>query len=111
MNPFVLAAILSGVLPPASEVPLMLSGESRSVVLEDGSAWVRILEQDYVFLRVSSDPAASLTAYDEEGGALASSERGGLLLSAYADYWFFVEVTGTPGSTGRSRLRTRLRYR
>ncbi|MDM7993426.1 MAG: caspase family protein [Candidatus Fermentibacter sp.] len=99
MNPFVLAAILSGVLPPASEVPLMLSGESRSVLLEDGSAWVRILEQDYVFLRVSSDPAASLTAYDEEGEVLATSERGGLLLSAFADYWFFVEVKGAPGSS------------
>lgn len=99
MDPFVLAAILGGVLPPASEVPLMLSGESRSVVLENGSAWVRILEQDYVFLRISSDPAASLTAYDESGEALAASEHGGLLLSAFADYWFFVEITGTPGST------------
>ncbi len=98
MSPVILLACLGGVLPPASEVPLLVSGESRTVTLAEGTAWVRILEQDYTFLRVSSDPAATLTAYDEEGATLAASDRGGLVLSAFSDYWFFVEITGRPGS-------------
>ncbi len=99
MSPFILAAVLGSVLPPADDVPLMLSGESRTVVLEDGSGWVRILEQDYVFLRVTAEPSSvRLAAYDEEGTMLASNDRGALSLSAFTDYWFFIEVSGEPGT-------------
>lgn len=99
MNPLILTAVLGSVLPPADDVPLMLSGESRPVVLEDGSGWVRILEQSYVFLRVTAEPSSvRLTAYDEDGRTLASGNRGALSLSAFGDYWFFIEVAGEPGT-------------
>ncbi len=95
-------ALIMSILPPSGDLPLLVTGDSRSVVLEDGSAWLRLLEQDYVFLGVSTDPGVRVTVYGEDESVLASSEEGGVSLSAFEDYWFWILLEGEPGT--RTRL-------
>ena len=87
-------------LPEAGSVQTIGLGESCSVRLQGGTAWVRVLEQDYAFLRITADPAASLTAFDENEGVLAQASAGhDLILSAFSNYWFYIRIDGRDGST------------
>lgn len=98
MYPIALLAMALSVLPQADRVPTFGLGESASVRLQGGSAWVRILEQDYVFLRVTADSPVTMTAFDADERILASSQPGQeLILSAYSDYWFYIRVEGQAG--------------
>lgn len=99
MTALILSVFATGLLPEPGEAPTLTRGESATVVLEDGSAWVRILEQDYVFLRVTADAQVGMTAYDDGENLLASCARGSsLVLSAFDGYWFFVRIEGERGS-------------
>lgn len=100
MNALILTVLSTGILPQPGEVPTLARGESTTLVLEDGAAWIRILEQEYVFIRVTTDVEVGMTAYDDEGNALASCGRGSsLVLSAFDGYWFFVRLEGERGSS------------
>lgn len=87
-------------LPDAESIPTIGLDEACTVELQNGSAWVRILEEDYVFLRVSADPAVSLTAFDTSEEVLAQAASGrDLVLSAYGDYWFYIRINGQAGGS------------
>jgi len=93
-----MGAILLGVVLPAPEdVPVLSAGESLELAPEGGEAWFRILEDDYVLLRVSVGGAAELTAFDAYGEPLCAGS-GEMLLSAFSDYWFYVRVAVSAGS-------------
>jgi hypothetical protein len=82
-------------LPDAGSMPTIGMDEACTVDLRNGSAWVRILEDDYVFLRVSATPGVSLTAFDAQEEVLAQASQGqSLVISAYSDYWFYIRVDG-----------------
>lgn len=99
MTALILSVLSAGLLPQTGEVPTLTRGESMSLVLEDGVSWVRILEQEYVFLRVTTDAEVGMTAYDEGENLLASCRRGSsLVLSAFDGYWFFVKLEGERGA-------------
>lgn len=89
-------AVFGAVLPDASSVP-GISGEAVVAgATINGFGWLRILETEYSVLRVSSDPAVPMTAYDDGGEPMAVSTDGSpLVLSAYSDYWFWVKASST----------------
>lgn len=87
--------LFTGFLPCPEFIPLLERDCSLDIDITDGSTWVRILEQDYVFLKLTADGNVSLTAYDIDGEILAGAEYGeDLFLSAFNDYWFYILIEG-----------------
>jgi hypothetical protein len=85
--------ILSVVLPGSTEIETISAGQQAIVDVSSGEGWVRILEDDYVCLRVSVPDGMQLKAFNENGGILCQSESGSdMILSAFADYWFYVHL-------------------
>ena len=94
-------ALLAFTLPDPSEVETVTAGGDVEMDITGGEAWIRILEEDYVCLRVSTDSPAEMRAFDEYGNILCAAEPGSdLLLSAFSDYWFYVSVIPAFGNTG-----------
>ncbi len=97
-----LVAVLAGLslLPGAESMATIGLGEECTVTLDGGEGWFRILEDDYVFLRISSDEPVSMTAFDSDETVLGQSNPGhDLILSAYGDYWFYIRLTGRSGGS------------
>ncbi|MBN1434194.1 caspase family protein [Candidatus Fermentibacterales bacterium] len=90
------ASASSQFIPDAERIPVISRGQTLEVELQaGGSAWVRVLEEDYVSLRLRTDARAGaqirLVAYDDRGDVLCSSSGGeDLFLSAVSHYWFYV---------------------
>gem|GEM_PF-477432 len=96
-----ICVILGVTLPSAEEVPILRAGDSIELEPINGEAWFRILEDDYVCLRVSVSGAETTTAFDGYGEPLCSgSGDEDVLLSAFTGYWFYVLATVPPGSAG-----------
>jgi hypothetical protein len=96
------AAVLFGVtLPSPGDIPTLAAGESAELRTVDGEAWFRILEDDFVCLSVSVPGASEVTAYDNSGEAVCTGSReGGMVLSAFSDYWFYVCAVPADGARG-----------
>ncbi len=94
MTAAVLLWILGVVLPNPGDIPVLEAGASINVSSADGGAWFRILERDYALLDLRVTPTCRLTAYNDAGEVVATSEDGSLVLSAYSDYWFWVLAEG-----------------
>ncbi|MCD4776658.1 MAG: caspase family protein [Candidatus Aegiribacteria sp.] len=90
------SAILSVVLPVSTEIETISSGQQAIIDLSSGEGWVRILEDDYVCLRVSVSDGIQMKAFDENGNILCQSDSGSdMILSAFADYWFYIHLEST----------------
>ncbi len=90
------SAILSVVLPVSTEIETISAGQQAIVDVSSGEGWVCILEDDYVCLRVSVPDGIQLKAFNENGDILCQSESGSdMILSAFADYWFYVHLEST----------------
>ncbi|MCD6588144.1 MAG: hypothetical protein J7K88_06300, partial [Candidatus Fermentibacteraceae bacterium] len=88
-----LMAALAVILPDAVDVPGVNAGETVESARSGGYQWVRILENDYAVIEVTSSPAVPMTAYDNTGEVLSFSIDGEpLMLSAYSDYWFWIKA-------------------
>ena len=89
-------AVTSRFIPDSDQLPILMRGDSMEIRLEpSGSAWVRVLEEEYVSLRVETGGGipVRLTAYDDSGDALCSASVGeDLFLSAVSYYWFYVLI-------------------
>ncbi len=81
--------ILSVVFPDAAEIETIAAGQQAVVNISSGEGWVRVLEDDYVCLRLSVPGGIQLKAFDVNGNIMCQSESGSdMVLSAFADYWF-----------------------
>ncbi len=88
-----LMAALAVTLPDAVNVPGVNAGETVESAGSGGYQWIRILENDYAVIEVTSSPAVPMIAYDNTGEALCFSTDGEpLMLSAYSDYWFWIKA-------------------
>lgn len=95
--------ILSVVLPNSAEIETISAGQQAVVDVSSGSGWVRILEDDYVCLQVSVPDGIQMKAYDANGDILCQSESGGdMILSAFTDYWFYVQLIRTDDHSSSS---------
>lgn len=92
MTAFAILCALGVVLPNAGDVPVLEAGSSVMLTPVQGQAWFRVLERDYCLLDLSIAPEARVTAFDDAGNTLTSSQDGRLVLSAYSEYWFWVLV-------------------
>ncbi|MBD3277900.1 MAG: hypothetical protein GF388_06350, partial [Candidatus Aegiribacteria sp.] len=83
-------------LPSSSDIPTVTAGDEILLDLSAGSEWFRLLEDDYVCLRVTCPEGLSMKAWDENGELLCQSlpvsGKQEMVLSAFKDYWFFIEV-------------------
>jgi len=92
------SVILSVALPNSTEIKTISAGQQATVNVSSGEGWVRILEDDYVCLRLSVPDGIKLKAFDENGDILCQSESGSdMILSAFADYWFYVQLVCVDG--------------
>lgn len=88
--------ILSVALPVSTEIETISSGQQAIIDVSSGEGWVRILEDDYVCLRVSVPDGIQMKAFDENGNILCQSDSGSdMILSAFADYWFYIHLEST----------------
>jgi len=88
-----LMAALAVTLPDAVNVPGVNAGETVESARFGGYQWIRILENDYAVIEVTSSPVVPMTAYDNAGEVLSFSTDGEpLVLSAYSDYWFWIKA-------------------
>ncbi len=94
MTAAVVFLLIGVVLPNPGDVPVLEAGASITLSADGGEAWFRILERDYALLELEAAPACRLTAFDDAGQALAVSDDGSLVLSAYSDYWLWVLAEG-----------------
>ncbi|NOQ22638.1 MAG: hypothetical protein GQ565_08320 [Candidatus Aegiribacteria sp.] len=95
---FLASVILSVVLPNTAEIETISAGQQAVVDVSSGEGWVRILEDDYVCLRLSVSDGMQLKAFDENGDILCQSESGSdMILSAFTDYWFYVQLVCVDG--------------
>ena len=93
-------AVLGVTLPLVGDTPTITAGGSIELEPENGEAWFRILEDDYVCLRVSVSGAETLAAFNEYGEPLCSASGGeSMVLSAFSDYWFYIRAS-VPGGRG-----------
>ncbi|OPL17955.1 MAG: hypothetical protein AVO35_07285 [Candidatus Aegiribacteria sp. MLS_C] len=91
--------VLSVPLPDPAAIETLIAGEECTLDLTGGDGWVRILEDDYVLLTVSSSREVELTAFDDYGEPICASSPGeGMVLSAFSDYWFYIRVSTIEGS-------------
>ena len=103
MEAFMLSIILSTVimsvvLPNSVEIETIEAGQQAVVDISSGSGWVRILEDEYVCLSLSVTDGIQLKAFDVNGDILCQSESGSdMILSAFADYWFYVQLIRADG--------------
>ncbi len=92
--------ILSVVLPESTEIETILAGRNATVDVSSGEGWVRILEDDYVCLKVSGSDNVQLEAFDENGKILCKSDADSeIIISAFTGYWFFIRLERNPEST------------
>ncbi|MBN2587093.1 MAG: hypothetical protein JXR55_07350, partial [Candidatus Fermentibacteraceae bacterium] len=100
------AVLLSVVLPDPGDIQTLTAGEEAVVDLSSGEGWVRILEDDYVCLSVSSPERMDMAAYDESGNILCTAGPGsGMVLSAFSDYWFYISLRPSEPAVGTAVLR------
>lgn len=100
----ILYALVLVVLPDPGDIPTLTAGESAIITRGgDGYGWVRILEDDYICLLISTDSPAHLAVYDDSGDLLVATSPGeDALVSAFSDYWFNVRVD--PGGSDQLTL-------
>ena len=98
--------ILSVVLPNSAEIETISADQQAVVDVSSDEGWVRILEDDYVCLKLSVPDGIQLKAFDVNGDILCQSESGrDMILSAFADYWFYVQLISTDGySSSTARI-------
>jgi hypothetical protein len=90
--------ILSVSLPSPDEVETITAGDRSSVDVSSGEGWFRILEDDYVCLRISVPDGLQMKAFDVNGDILCQSGSGSdIVLSAFADYWFYIQLIRDTG--------------
>ena len=95
--------ILSVVLPGSAEIETISAGQQAVVDVSSDEGWVRVLEDDYVCLRLSVPGGIQLKAFDVNGDILCQSESDSdMILSAFADYWFYVQLIRADGCTSDS---------
>ncbi|MEN8208018.1 MAG: caspase family protein [Candidatus Fermentibacteria bacterium] len=88
--------ILSIVLPNSTEIETISAGQQAVVDVSTGEGWIRILEDDYVCLGLSVPDGIQLKAFDVNGDNLCQSESGSdMILSAFTDYWFYIQLICT----------------
>jgi hypothetical protein len=82
------------VLPDPGDVETLAAGASAVVRAgRDGYGWVRILEDDYVCLGISTEPRSDIEVFDDYGEQLLAASRGETgFISAFSHYWFFVRI-------------------
>ena len=88
--------MLSVNIPSSSDIPTVTAEDNIRLDLSGGSQWIRLLEDDYVCLRITCPEGLSMKAWDENGELLCQSltvsGRQEMILSAFRDYWFFIQV-------------------
>ncbi|MCD4700410.1 MAG: hypothetical protein K8S24_00995, partial [Candidatus Aegiribacteria sp.] len=95
--------ILSVVLPNTAEIETIEAGQQAVVNVSSGEGWVRVLEDDFVCLRLSVPDGIQLKAFDVNGNIMCQSESGSdMVLSAFADYWFYVQLVRVDGYSSSS---------
>ncbi|MCD4701254.1 MAG: C13 family peptidase [Candidatus Aegiribacteria sp.] len=95
--------ILSVVLPNSAEIETITAGQQATIDVSSGEGWVRILEDDYICLKLSVPDGIILTAFDENSDILCQSESGSdMILSAFADYWFYIQLICDAGYSSSS---------
>lgn len=100
MNSFALlaVAVLAALPGPDEPVPVTEAGSGLELSSATGTAWFRLVEDDYTVVRIRADRPSLLKAYDEEGSILGRAEPGeDLLVSAFTDYWFYISVEPVDG--------------
>ncbi len=86
-------ALVMAALPDAVDIPTLEAGDEAVIVMRDGEGWFRILEDDYVCLKLESSPAVEMRAYDDEGSRVCTADPGKpLVLSAFTGYWFYIKL-------------------
>ena len=94
------SVILSVVLPGSTEIETISAGQQATVDVSSGEGWVRILEDDYVCLKVSGSDDVQLEAFDENGNILCKSAADSeIIISAFTGYWFFIHLERDPRNT------------
>lgn len=105
-----LLVLLSGLgvlLPEEGDLPTLTAGDSLRLALDDGEAWFRVLEDEYVCLRLPGRPGVSTSAFDQTGESLATGSEGeDVIISAFSHYWFYVRMSGERGDTVKASLET-----
>lgn len=95
------AVLMLVIMPDPGQMETVTAGGQAEVDLSRGDGWIRILEDDYVCLRVPGIGGVRLMAFDGSGKVLCGSDPGDdIYLSAFSDYWFYVKLVPDPGPPG-----------
>ncbi|MBD3369399.1 hypothetical protein GF402_03435 [Candidatus Fermentibacteria bacterium] len=105
---YVLLFLIGGlgpVVPDGADLNTLTAGDTLLISLDDGEAWFRVLEDDYVCLRVPGSSGVRTSVFDDSGESLATGSEGeDVVISAFSHYWFYVRLRGRPGDTVRVSL-------
>ncbi len=92
--PSLMSALILVVLPDPGGIVTLTAGETVTVRTGiDGYGWVRVLEDDYVCLEISTEPYSDISLFDNSGELLLTASHGeDAVISAFSHYWFYVRI-------------------